>query len=325
MKQRAVLAILLVFLGCCSNVYFLEHLIKYAPGSGNIVTFCQFLMISIQGFIFTSKFGTEKPKVPLRNYAALVTLFFMVGVTNNMALNFKIPMPLHMIFRSGSLMANMALGIIILKRKYTPIKFIAVGMITVGIVLCTLFSVKNEGKTKSVGDTVEYFWWLVGVSLLTFALFVSARLGIMQEQIAMEYGKHPRESLFYSHALPLPGFLLLASDIYKHGVLFSQSDPVLIPYIDISIPIMWLYLIGNLITHVYDLTVEYTSLTVTLVITLRKFISLLISIFYFRNPFTIYHWAGTALVFGGSLLFVDIISMFKKSGKDAKEEKKKAD
>jgi hypothetical protein len=37
-----------------------------------------------------------------------------VSVTNNYALNFHIPMPLHMIFRAGSLMANMIMGIILL-------------------------------------------------------------------------------------------------------------------------------------------------------------------------------------------------------------------
>lgn len=78
----------------------------------------------------------------------MVTMFFTVSVINNYALNFNIAMPLHMIFRSvridafhprcqmfliitdlrgwpaflcslqGSLIANMILGIIILKKRY---------------------------------------------------------------------------------------------------------------------------------------------------------------------------------------------------------------
>ena len=31
-----------------------------------------------------------------------------------------------------------------------------------------------------------------------------------------KHGKHPKEALFYTHALPLPGFLLLGPDILKH-------------------------------------------------------------------------------------------------------------
>ena len=49
--------------------------------------------------------------------------------------------------------------------------------------------------------------------------------------------------------------------------------------------------------------------TVTLVVTLRKFVSLLFSIWYFNNPFTWAHWAGAVLVFGGTLLFSDALTL----------------
>jgi len=42
--------------------------------------------------------------------------------------------------------------------------------------------------------------------------------------------------------------------------------------------------------------------------TLRKFLSLLISISYFNNPFSVLHWLGTSLVFVGILLFADIFA-----------------
>lgn len=60
------------------------------------------------------------------------------------------------------------------------------------------------------------------------------------------------------------------------------------------------------ISSVYFLTTECSSLTVTLVITLRKFASLLFSILYFSNPFTLYHWVGTLLVFAGTVIFTEI-------------------
>ena len=53
------------------------------------------------------------------------------------------------------------------------------------------------------------------------------------------------------------------------------------------------------------LTAECTSLTVTLVLTLRKFLSLIFSIVYFSNPFTWVLAVGSVLVFGGSMLFSD--------------------
>ena len=42
-----------------------------------------------------------------------------VSVTNNYALNFNIPMPLHMIFRAGSLLANMIMGFVLLGNTLT--------------------------------------------------------------------------------------------------------------------------------------------------------------------------------------------------------------
>lgn len=58
------------------------------------------------------------------------------------------------------------------------------------------------------------------------------------------------------------------------------------------------------LSGVYSLQTATNSLTTTLALTVRKFISLLISIIYFKNEFTIFHWIGTILVFGGSLTFV---------------------
>lgn len=70
-------------------------------------------------------------------------MYFVVSVANNYALNFNISLPLHMIFRAGSLLANMILGIIILKKRYPLMKYISVLAISVGISLCTIASGKD--------------------------------------------------------------------------------------------------------------------------------------------------------------------------------------
>ena len=157
-----------------------------------------------------------------------------------------------------------------------------------------------------------------GIFMLTFALFMSARMGIYQEVIYAKYGKHAKEALYYSHCLPLAGFLLLYNgmlwigishwkqilllitiyypplrspaiihtcqftfkwftDIYTHLVMAINSDIVPIPFLPmLGIPRLLLYLIGNTLTQyicisaVFILTTECASLTVTLVVTLRK-------------------------------------------------------
>lgn len=319
MNLKATLAVAGVFVGCCSNVIFLELLVKEDPGCGNLLTFLQFLFIALHGIVFTSKFGTVKRQISMRDYVTLVVCFFLTSVLNNYAFDFNIPMPLHMIFRAGSLMANMIMGIIILKKQYTPLKYLSVIMITAGIVICTIQSgteVKAHGSENRTAEEdaalrpMDIFWWTVGILILTCALFLSARLGIFQETINKKYGKHPYELLLYTHMLPLPFFGFLWSNLWQHWQISGESAPIGLLF---GLPAIRVYLAANVLTQflcissVFILTTECASLTVTLTVTLRKFVSLIFSIIYFRNPFTIAHWIGTLLVFFGTMIFTELL------------------
>ncbi|XP_045164066.2 UDP-xylose and UDP-N-acetylglucosamine transporter-like [Mercenaria mercenaria] len=316
--MHPAIPISLVFIGCCSNVVFLELIVKEHHGAGNLITFMQFLFVAAEGFIFTVNFGTKKSVIPLKVYGFMVSFFFVVQVINNYAFNFKIPMTLHIIFRAGSLIASLVLGVLILKRKYPISKHLSVIMITIGICACTWASADSHEADE--GESVEHFVfnYVMGVGTLVLSLFLTARMGIYQETIYKEYGKHPKESLFFNHALPLPGFLMVAPDIYKHVLLFNQSDPVGFTSLGLTIPKMWLFLAGNVITQyicirsVFILTTECSALTVTLVVTLRKFASLILSIVYFKNPFTLLHWLGASLVFIGTFIFTEVLPLKKK-------------
>jgi solute carrier family 35 (UDP-xylose/UDP-N-acetylglucosamine transporter), member B4 len=228
-----------------------------------------------------------------------------------------------MIFRAGSLIANMIMGIIILKKSYDFSKYLSVFLITMGIVVCTIVSGTKVESTQ-VNQVEEstfsvFFWWTLGITLLTVALFISARMGLYQEVLYQRYGKYPDEALFYTHLLPLPFFLMLYNNICEHTTIATASLPYLVPIVGVELPMQWVYLIANVLTQylcissVYVLTTECSSLTVTLVVTLRKFVSLLFSIVYFRNPFTIYHWIGTILVFIGTIIFTEVVPRMKSS------------
>ncbi|KAL8613055.1 hypothetical protein ACOMHN_008824 [Nucella lapillus] len=316
----AVVAVVFVFLGCGSNVVFLEELIREFPDSGNLITFTAFLFNALEGFIFTSRFFTKRPAIPISYYLTMVGLFFIVQTLNNYVFSLNVSVPLQMIFRSGSLVSNLVLGYIILHRRYKRSKYFSVMVITLGVIMCTFASASQvESKPSNTGDPTYDFWiWCLGVFLLVLSLFLSARMGIFQEETYAKFGKHPSEALFYNHLLPLPGFLLLAKDIYNQSALYNSSAPVMLPLLGWTLPQAWLILIANTLTQyicirsVFILTTECTSLTVTLVVTLRKFLSLIISILYFQNAFTSFHWIGTVLVFGGTLLFTDVFSHLRK-------------
>lgn len=109
--------------------------------------------------------------------------------------------------------------------------------------------------------------------------------------------------------------LILSKCVYNNVshdifVFVAASEPISLGFV--SIPKLWLYVLGNSVTQyvcirgVFVLTTECPSLVVTLIVTLRKFVSLVFSIFYFQNPFTIQHWCATILVFGGTALFAGV-------------------
>lgn len=106
--------------------------------------------------------------------------------------------------------------------------------------------------------------------------------------------------LFYTHAIPLPLFL---------GIYPQLRDTSLVLTWDI-----WLVILLNIMsqfycTHsVHNLATKETTVTVTFILTLRKFLSLLISSLIFKNNLTIFHVVGTMIVAIGTYVYFDYFS-----------------
>lgn len=294
-------------MGC---MVFVENIAKQEPSAMNLMTFSTFLFISTVGLVSTSKFFTVKNQIPLKGYFKTVTMFFIVNVVNNQALNFHVPVPLHIIFRSGSLLATLILSVVMVGKSYSARKYISVFAITIGIVICTLATSTQGDSGLSMEEASKHYKeWTIGIIMLTFALLASAVLAIYQQQMYEKYGKHPDEAMFITHLISLPFFLIMGSDIVSAATKLSASAPhSVFPWL----PSLWVDLIASCllqygcIKYVYQLNSRVDSLTVTLVVTLRKFLSLIVSIVYFKNPFTPQHWLGAILVFAGTLAFADI-------------------
>ncbi|KAI0366191.1 UAA transporter [Pilatotrama ljubarskyi] len=114
----------LIFGGCCSNALTLEHLTRTHPRSGSLITFAQFVLISLHGLPRFLSFRAWRPcprialpvprlrprTTPLAPYLAQVALFYALSLLNNAAFAYSIPMPVHIIFRSGGLVVSMLMG-----------------------------------------------------------------------------------------------------------------------------------------------------------------------------------------------------------------------
>jgi len=55
----------------------------------------------------------------------------------------------------------------------------------------------NPDQQQGDHEYIFFFWWVVGISMLTVALLISAGMGLVQEKLYREHGKHPDEALYY--------------------------------------------------------------------------------------------------------------------------------
>ncbi|KAJ1666250.1 golgi uridine diphosphate-N- acetylglucosamine transporter [Coemansia sp. RSA 1646] len=308
-----------IFGGCCSNVYALESLVREVPKCGNLITFGQFLFITLAGLPRHTHIphGSWLPrlrptKVPLKRWLVMVGLYFGVSALNNMAFGFKVSIPLHIVFRSSGLLANMACGFLVMKKRYPAKQVVAVVMVSIGVVVATMASVGSKDDSGTPGATATHTNHglqisdsAIGIVFLSLSVVLAALLGLYQETTYVKYGKHWQEGLFYNHLLALPMFFFFRNDIYRQLVAISQSQPLDV----FNVPYLWLALAVNVLSQlvcasgVHKLTTMSTSLTLNVVLNFRKLVSLVLSVVIFSNPVTPGMMCGCALVFVGTFAY----------------------
>lgn len=118
--------------------------------------------------------------------------------------------------------------------------------------------------------------------------------------------------MFYTYALPLPLFLAIAPQL-RDRAEDLDSD-------------IWLFIALSLIsqfycTHsVHQLATKENSVTVSFILTLRKFISLMISSVFFKNNLTFLHIVGTVFVAIGTYVYFDFFQSRKQQPVNLKKD-----
>ncbi|KAJ7902715.1 UAA transporter [Mycena olivaceomarginata] len=367
-----VTTISLIFGGCCSNAITLEQLTTEYPLSGSLITAFQFLIISLHGIpthIAWTRYGPRfKPhRIPLTPYLVQVALFYFISLLNNAAFSYRIPMSVHIIFRSGGLVISMLLGWLISGKRYTFAQVSSVLAVTLGVVLTTISA--SGGNSTSADSNANLTTYLQGISILTLALLFSGFLGLVQDYTYSKYGRPPpgsektpgatltptwQESMFYLHFLALPMFFFVRHDIAAQlasvnaGPRASFSAPLpravisaltipppfALPFslvssgpanstfpvslkvhptgaLALTMPHAYLPLLLNTVTQlvcvagVHRLTTRVSALTVTLVLVVRKAVSLIISVWMARGRGSAVDyglmWTGAGLVLAGTV------------------------
>lgn len=337
------IATLTIFGGCCGSVATLETLINNTPTNmhdldlniGDLVTFCQFFFITLLGlprFILFKKrndgSGSFIPRfkplhVPLRVYLISVLLFFSSSVGNNMIFNYNITIPIHITFRCFSTVLTMITCYLINGKRYSKKQVWSTMFLTFGALVASLYRDHEFelGELYQLDPTnmivVKDTTFLKGMIILFISSMMSSLLSAYDERIYMKYGKHWEENMFYCHFLSLPLFI-----ITNHNKLLNTAKALMIyssPRYNlftvprwnknIYIPQSVLVLVTNLVsqniclTGVNILSSHTSALTLSVVLLVRKFISLLLSVIFFNNSLSKTSYIGITIVFFGAFLY----------------------
>lgn len=154
-----------------------------------------------------------------------------------------------------------------------------------------------------------------GLIILFFAQVLSAIMGLYTEATYRLYGPQWKENMFYSHILSLPLFLPFMPSMGRSFKSMLESEPLKIsmPWIVIpsepKVPGQLVYLGLNVLTQyacirgVNLLAANSSALTVTIVLNIRKLVSLLLSIWLFDNSLACGTLIGAFIVFGAGALY----------------------
>lgn len=256
-----------------------------------------------------------------------IVLFFTINVLNNHAFSYDISVPVHIILRSGGSITTMAAGYLYGKR-YTRTQMVAVVLLTLGVILAAWSDSQAKASYRcwfarmiyinSIQESTEKSdrpAFSTGLVILFVAQVLSAIMGLYTEATYAKYGPQWRENLFYSHALSLPLFLPFAPAMFRNLAHLLTSAPMQMPgplsFLSrmVPIPSQIIYLTTNVLTQyacirgVNLLAAVSTALTVTIVLNIRKLVSLLLSIWLFGNRLAPGTMLGALVVFGSGALY----------------------
>lgn len=329
----------MVFGGCCLAMVFFELALKQSPGCGNFLTFTEMVFIffeSISARAMSSspdkkQHGLFRPLIAAtRDHVSHAVLWVSMSWLVNFVYQFKIEVPTHTTIRACNILTTVVLGYLVFGEKYSFAQCLAGVLVTIGIVLASLADAVLVGKcgesTSVYGclfeqkrdQTVEQDIgrWSIGILLLLLCLAVQAMLGHTQKRTYDKYLVDPSkfggikkndladEFLFTSVVASLLGSLGFYDEILQYG-----KEAINSPRIGGIVPIQFLWILGNNISQatcikgVFRLYTRNSTLAVNITLSVRKFLTVVISIITFGNPWSTQHSLGAVFVFGGAFLY----------------------
>nr|CAD7395381.1 unnamed protein product [Timema cristinae] len=239
---------------------------------GWYLTLVQFAYYSVFGYVEMTLRRISGRKIPLKTYLVLALLTLGTMGFSNSSLGY-LNYPTQVIFKCCKLIPVLIGGILIQKKSYGLLDFLAAGSMCVGL---TLFTLADSQMSPNFNT--------LGVMMISCALLCDAVIGNLQEKSMKTYKATNTELVLYSYSI---GFvylfviMLVSGDLVK-GILFCSKHPKetygygllfsLSGYLGIQIVLTLVRTCGAL-----------AAATVT---TCRKAVTIVISFIFFSKPFT---------------------------------------
>ncbi|XP_060862046.1 adenosine 3'-phospho 5'-phosphosulfate transporter 2 isoform X2 [Metopolophium dirhodum] len=236
---------------------------------GWYLTLVQFLNYSIFGLI-ESQFNRTQRRIPLVLYLLLGLILLGSMGFSNASLGY-LNYPTQVIFKCCKLIPVMIGGILVQQKVYKVIDMVAASCMCAGLILFTL-----------ADNKVSPDFNLIGIILISSALFCDALIGNFQEKMMKKHNASNAEIVLYSYLIGFVYlfFILLNPVTYIYIFFFSLSG-----FFGVQAVLALIRTCGALV-----------AVTVT---TCRKAVTIVISFLLFSKPFTFqYVWAGLLIVLG---------------------------
>jgi len=221
-----------------------------------------------------------------QGYFIVIAIFYLcANVLSNVALQY-IPYPTQIIGKSAKPIPVLLLGVLIGKKHYAITKYISVLIIVIGVILFMF----KDNYTKQDGEDP-----LLGAGVIVLSLLCDGLQGAAQDR--MRFTTRPT-ALNYMTFVNGWSALFLVIGMFVAGemipfVQFIIRHPELIYHL---IVIVFVGALGHVC--ISGMITSFGALPASIVTTLRKVFTVLLSVIIYKHDLTVRQWIATVIIFG---------------------------
>lgn len=227
--------------------------------------------------------------VPQYNFMLVSLSYVGAMYGSSTALKF-VSFPTQVLAKSCKMIPVMVMGLVLGKR-YTQTKYMCVGVITAGVFL---FMMKPQ---KAVADQKDDTF--MGIVLLLFSLLCDGFTSAFEEKVVSVWNPSTLQMMLNTNAY---GAFLVFVGALLHGEI-SRSAIFFYKYPSTLLHLLVFATAGAAgQMFIFNTIREFGALVTSTATTMRKFLNVVWSVFWFGHIVTGTHLLGGAMVFGGLLL-----------------------